>query len=198
MKETKRIMAILGFAAAFCLVIASMAQAQTVVPKTPIWQITNRGGIYSVTWSNHTPNPRFAIYKSGTPGDPLDDMVVDRETGLVWERSPIAVTTSDWGAAVTYCYQRTLGGRKGWRLPTVEELASLIDTTNSFPALPDNHPFSVVTQGFYWTATTCIATGCTNHAWRVGIHDGAVGAEIKTDADFYVWCVRGGHGYDGY
>jgi len=198
MQETKRIIAILGFVAAFCFVIAPMAQAQTVVPKTPIWQITNRGGIYSVTWSNHTPNPRFAIYKSGTSDDPIDDLILDRETGLVWERIPDTATSSDWGAAVTHCYQLELGGRKGWRLPTIEELSSLIDTTNSFPALPDNHPFNTVAQGYYWSATTCIATACTNHAWRVGIHDGAVGAEIKTDPDFYAWCVRGGHGYDGY
>jgi hypothetical protein len=74
----------------------------------------------------------------------------------------------------------------------------LIDTKNSNPALPSNHPFAIVTPGFYWSATTCIATGCTNHAWRVGIHDGTVGAEIKTNADFRAWCVRGGHGYDGY
>jgi hypothetical protein len=198
MQETKRIMAIFGFAAAFCFVIASMAQAQgSILPKKPTWQITT-DGIYSVIWKTNKPNPRFAIYNSGTPGDTTDDMILDKETSLVWERSPDTTTTSDWGAAVTHCYQSEIGGRKGWRLPTIEELSSLISTINSNPALPSGHPFSIVTPGFYWSATTCIATGCTNHAWRVGIHDGAVGAEIKTDADFRAWCVRGGHGYDGY
>ena len=199
MQKTKRIIAIFGFAAAFCFIIVSMAQAQgSVVPKKPIWEITTPQGNTSVLWKNHIPNKRFAIYTSGTPADTTDDMILDRETGLVWERTPDTATTSDWGAAVTHCYQLELGGRKGWRLPTIEELSSLIDTTNSFPALPDNHPFNTVAQGYYWSATTCIATACTNHAWRVGIHDGAVGAEIKTDADFHAWCVRGRHGYDGY
>jgi len=198
MQETKRIVAIFGLAVAFCFVIASMAQAQGAnLPKEPIWQITTEGN-HSVFWKNHNPNRRFAIYNSGTPGDTTDDMVLDKETSLVWERSPGATATSDWGAAVTHCYQLEVGGRKGWRLPTIEELATLIDMANADPALPSNHPFSVVTPGFYWSATTCIATGCTNHAWRVGIHDGAVGPEIKADADFRAWCVRGGHGYDGY
>jgi hypothetical protein len=197
MQEIKRIMAVFGLAVAFCLVIASMVQAQQVLPKTPIWQIT-KDGKTSVPWKNYKPNPRFAIYDSGTPLDTTDDMVLDKETRLIWQRRPDTATTSDWGAAVTHCYQLEVGGRKGWRLPTIEELASLIDTTNSNPALPTNHPFSTVTSGFYWSATTCIATGCTNHAWRIGIHDGAVGVETKTDADFRAWCVRGGFGYDGY
>jgi len=201
MQETKRIIAILGFAAAFCFVIASMAQAQGAnLPKKPIWQITTDGN-HSVFWKNYNPNRRFAIYNSGTPGDITDDMVLDKETNLVWERSPAVLPTSDWGEAVTHCYQLEVGNRKGWRLPTIEELATLIDTTHLLvpPALPSNHPFDIPEgSGFYWSATTCIATGCTNHAWRVGIHDGAVGVETKADADFRAWCVRGGHGYDGY
>ena len=198
MQKTKRPIAIFGLAVAFCFVIVSLAQAQGAnLPKEPIWQITTEGN-HSVFWKNHNPNRRFAIYNSDTPGDTTDDMILDKETSLVWERSPDATATTDWGAAVTHCYQLEVGDRKGWRLPTIEELASLIDMANSSPALPNGHPFNIVTPGFYWSATTCIATGCTNHAWRVGLHDGAVGPEIKTDADFRAWCVRGGHGYDGY
>jgi Protein of unknown function (DUF1566) len=201
MQETKRIMAIFCLAVAFCFVIASMAQAQGAnLPKEPIWQITTDGN-HSVFWKNYNPNRRFGIYNSGTPGDITDDMVLDKETNLVWERSPTVLPTSDWGEAVTHCYQLEVGNRKGWRLPTIEELATLIDTAHLLvpPALPSNHPFDIPEgSGFYWSATTCIATGCTNHAWRVGIHDGAVGVETKADADFRAWCVRGGHGYDGY
>ena len=197
MKGTRRIVAIFGLAAAFCFVIASMAQAQGAnLPKKPIWQITTDGN-HSVFWKNHNPNRRFAIYNSGTP-ETADDMVLDKETNLVWERTPNAAPVANWGEAVTHCYQLEVGDRKGWRLPTIEELATLIDMANSSPALPSGHPFNIVTPGFYWSATTCIATGCTNHAWRVGIHDGAVGVETKADADFRAWCVRGGHGYDGY
>jgi hypothetical protein len=185
-----------GLAVAFCLVLASMAQAEALLPKEPLWQITEDGK-HAIIWKNHILNKRFGIYDAGTPADTSDDMVLDKETHLVWERSP-AVITSDWSTAVTNCYQREVAGRKGWRLPTVEELASLIDTISANPALPIGHPFSVVTPGFYWSTTTCIAAGCTDHAWRVGIHDGAVGPEVKTDIDFRAWCVRGGHGYDGY
>src|SRR5713101_5028569 len=58
--------------------------------------------------------------------------VLDRETGLVWEQSP-ATTTHTWSAARSQCADRTVGGRKGWRLPSVHELASLVDPNNVDP-----------------------------------------------------------------
>ena len=71
--------------------------------------------------------------------------VLDRETGLVWEQSPDA-TTRNWIDAQIHCNERTVGGRKGWRLPGIQELASLVDPadTGGNPAhLPLGHPFDV-------------------------------------------------------
>jgi hypothetical protein len=31
-------------------------------------------------------NPRFAVYDPGTPADETYDLVLDKETGLVWAR----------------------------------------------------------------------------------------------------------------
>lgn len=86
------------------------------------------------------PNPRFAIYNHGTPKDISDDVVFDKETGVVWERAPIS-EAQKWDAAIIYSYPNANAGRQGWRLPTIEELLSLIDPTQSNPALPHGHPF---------------------------------------------------------
>ena len=60
--------------------------------------------------------------------------VLDRETGLVWERSPSMELTT-WHVAHVRCNEFvTLGSRLGWRLPTVNELASLVDPGRSDPA----------------------------------------------------------------
>ena len=58
--------------------------------------------------------------------------------------------------------------RRGWRLPSVHELASLVDPTNpgGDPDLPAGHPFSNVQSSRYWSATTN-ADNPTN-AWFVG------------------------------
>ena len=37
---------------------------------------------------------------------------------------------------------------------TVEELASLVDSTQGPPTLPNGHPFNDVQSNFYWSATT--------------------------------------------
>ena len=120
---------------------------------------------------------------------------LDRETELVWDNSP-DTTQRDWFKACTQCYQRQVGGRKGWRLPTIEELASLVDTSVSgAPTLPTDHPFTNVQSGLYWSSTTI--AGSTSLAWTVYFSNGDVYATDKS-TDYYVWCVRGGYGHDAY
>ena len=125
--------------------------------------ITTAEAIPLESWDQRitTPN-RFELVLGG-------GAVLDHETELVWERNPGA--TGDWASAVDRCYRRTVGGlaqiggrlspgRKGWRLPTVEELASLVDPSQELPALPSGHPFGIgkgVTALGFWTHTTSAA-----------------------------------------
>jgi len=119
--------------------------------------------------------------------------VLDKETGLVWEKSP-DTTKRLWVDAISYAYIKEVGGRKGWRLPTVEELASLVDTSVSgSPKLPSGYPFTNVQSDDYWSSTTTVIN--TSLAWLVGIGNGGVGVDDKSNGN-YVWCVRGGHSYD--
>jgi hypothetical protein len=121
---------------------------------------------------------------------------LDRETGLVWEKSPDS-SGRGWHETPGHCYTREVGGRKGWRLPTIEELASLLDTSNSMPALPSGHPFTLdrlQQMGNYWSATTW--TDGTDHAWVAHFINGGVGVFPKNFFAFAL-CVRGGQGIVG-
>ena len=123
---------------------------------------------------------------------------VDRETGLVWDRSPDS-TPRTWLGAHRHCNDRAVGvgNRLGWRVPTVQELASLVDPTSpARPALPAGHPFTNVQADFYWSATTFGENPA--NVWGVSFVDGPLtdpGVRFtgKT-AMFYPWCVRTGHG----
>jgi hypothetical protein len=114
--------------------------------------------------------------------------VLDIETGIVWERSP-GNSTYQWLAARDSCSNRTIGQRRGWRLPTIEELNTLLDPQNAH-LLPQGSPFNV-TSDIYWSSTEVRVEGLAMNAIVGGAFHGRAG---KTTFSFRAWCVRGGGG----
>jgi hypothetical protein len=121
-----------------------------------------------------------------------NEAVLDKETGLVWQKVPI-ISDRSWFAAWKFCQLNITGNRAGWRLPTLEELRSLIDPQQSEPALPPGNPFTdVVTQNF-WSAT---AGFTSSNAVISGFQFGEISETDKSNLAANTWCVRGGYGYD--
>ncbi len=138
-------------------------------------------------WDKILTDDRFELVMGG-------EAVRDNETCLVWEQSPDS-DPRNWSDAIDHCYKSEVGGRGGWRLPTIEELGSLKDTVNTNPALPSGHPFDTdaVKSTVYWSSTTKALN--TSFAWNVIFNDGTVHAFSK-QSDSFVWCVRSGQGHD--
>lgn len=174
-----------GFMAiGFLLLTMTTGQAQAASGNGPYYA--------EPSWSQKLPAAtRFVVLT-----DWNSEAVLDRETGLVWERSP-ATRVETWSNARFTCVNKIVGGRKGWRLPAITELTSLIDPSviSSEPTLPSGHPFVGVLSVGYWSATTTAID--PRSAWNVLFGLGAVGANSKTDDD-QVWCVRGGMNADQY
>lgn len=169
-----------------CMLVFGLILSWTLVYAADFYVIPVKGQVTS--WDKKIPGAtRFKLVLDGAAA-------LDKETGLVWEKSP-DTTTRTWTSAFSYCYQRQVGGRKGWRLPTIEELASLVDTSQSNPALPAGHPFTNVQSNFYWSSTTYASS--TSVAWGVDFYSGSVSLSVK-GSGYYVWCVRGGYGHDAY
>ena len=124
-----------------------------------------------------------------------DAAVRDDETGLVWEKTLESAELS-WTNARAACADKDVGGRKGWRLPSIFELVSLMDLSmRTGPTLPLGHPFTNVQMDAYWSATT--VAGTPNSAWLVFFDTGKVLHAYKT-ITFHAWCVRGGMNADQY
>ena len=83
--------------------------------------------------------------------------------------------------------RKAAGRHSDWRLPNIRELESLTDMNWHSPALPPNHPFVGIADG-YWSSTTSVYEA--SYAWVLYTLDGAVGVGYKAKADFYVWGVR--------
>jgi len=118
------------------------------------------------------------------------DAVLDKETGLVWERSPQTTAVSSSNVRLT-CANKAVGGRKGWRLPSLSELASLVDPSvaSPGPTLPSGHPFLNVQSTNYWSASAHAENPAL--MWGVGFNNGAA-LSLSKSFDQRAWCVRGG------
>ena len=162
------------------LLAATQAHAQT----------TANGPYYATpSWDQTLPaSTRFIVLSNFA-----NAAVLDRETGLVWEKVP-STTQLNWASASRHCVRLSLGGRKGWRLPTIQDLASLIDPTQSNPSLPAGHPFTVQSGSLYWSVSS--SAKFDTGAWYVYFGNGGVGSADKSDLANYAWCVRGGPGVD--
>ena len=146
------------------------------------------GSVLADTWGEpiDTPGARFVVLSSYQ-----NQAVLDQETGLVWERAPSS-STDVWSESHIDCNTKVVGNRMGWRLPTIQELASLIDPAASGVKLSKGHPFSNIGTDrsvLYWSATSRIG----NAAWIVSFYFPLVDA-VTQSVEARAWCVRGGQG----
>jgi len=132
-----------------------------------------------------------------------NDAVLDRKTSLVWERSP-SVKRFSLVSASAHCQNLTLANHGGWALPQIEQLQSLVDVTQSNPALPSGHPFKNVQSDLYQSATInslAVLMGGHNQLFVMNFKTG-IGATVYADVTpdeflgYFVWCVRSGQGGD--
>lgn len=125
-------------------------------------------------------------------GDLKGEAVLDRETQLIWERSPSSTETS-WANASLRCMLSSFGGRIGWRLPSFFELMTLVEpsplATANRPSLPAGHPFRGVRPGLYWTSDS--QNTQPTHAYAVDFLRGDLASHRKNET-YASWCVRGG------
>ena len=188
------LMYVCGLAVAVLMLSAMSAHAQTTAVgpyyATPSWIRNSRA----------TPPPVVHDLWCGPTG--ITRRCWDRETGLVWERGPSDMTTTgDRSAGV--CSNKIISNRQGWRLPSVQELRSLIDPSRSLPALPSGHPFTNLFFGteffpeFYWTASedSLFIVPAGDLLLVTFSESTSSGSAPRNNvAAGRVWCVRGGQG----
>ena len=121
-----------------------------------------------------------------------NDAVLDHETGL-----GLGTFTQHLGnvpvlaRTAQYCLNLSVGGRKGWRVPSIFELSTLLDTKVAPPAplLPAEHPFRNVSKVlWFWSSTG--DTNVTPLQWGLETMTGTVLMYYPTSAGMHAWCVR--------
>lgn len=139
-----------------------------------------------------SPDQRFVVLAQFN-----NQAVLDKETQLVWQRSPGSTPWSYGGADYTGCTISAIGGRFGWRLPSRFELMTLLDPNAPAPVkLPAGHPFLGVTpDGYYWTNSRATNPDPAYDEFKVVVNVGsAIQSTFRVDNvsnQFPAWCVRG-------
>ena len=127
------------------------------------------------------PEPRFSVQGA---------IVLDKLTGLFWlQNADISSKEMNWAEALDFVKKLNLDISENsfqWRLPTLNELETLVDCSQHNPALPINHPF-VNVRDVYWTSTTSLFDPAW--AWALYFNKGATGVGFKKQKIFYIWPV---------
>ncbi len=115
--------------------------------------------------------------------------VLDKNTGLVWEQAP-GPELMLWSDAAGWCLAKTVGLTRGWRLPSVMELVSVLAVEPGGQAFVP--PVFTFAGGFvapWWTATTMAPDPGT--AWTVDDRGHIITSGGKQFGTNLAWCVRG-------
>ena len=129
------------------------------------------------------------IVKTYTRGS---DIVVDSTLNIEWQ-DDTSITSVNHADAILTCNNLTLGGYTDWRLPTIYEFITIVDTSrasNTVPAINDIFENIETPSGLswgYWSATEHKAV--TDTAFNINFSHGYVDAN-GVGVNMFVKCVR--------
>ena len=109
------------------------------------------------------------------------EVVAASETGVMWTKEVVSGKT--WSQALPYCENLNYGGFRDWRLPNINELKTLIDTSTYDPAsvIPDT------VMGLFWSSTTDYSYH--NFACAVNFYFGN-GITFRKNEQANIICIR--------
>jgi hypothetical protein len=115
--------------------------------------------------------------------------VIDELNGLEWQAQDDG-KSRNFKDAEAYCKSLNLGGPTtgDWRLPTEQELLSLVDRERYNPAI-NPELFPGTKSAFYWSSTP-YAFNPADDAWGVDFNDGYTLAYHRSSNNGFVRAVR--------
>ncbi len=133
--------------------------------------------------------------------DSVKKVVSDDVSKLMWQDDEkVKTVKKTWIDAINYCEStlntENFAGYNDWRLPNINELASIIDYSKNKIDMPaiNTDVFENTAIGNYWSSTSFASD--TQYAWYVHFSShynlGGNTGYIKKNSLYYVRCVRSG------
>ena len=134
----------------------------------------------------NAPAGRYVVTSGGPDAGTGNGTVYDTKTKLTWQQT-VPSTAYTWANAKTYCagVGASLGGT-GWRLPTLKELQTIVDYSQSNPSI-DSTAFPSTPAAWFWSSSPL--AGSSSFAWLVYFGNGSAYYDGVSATDS-VRCVR--------
>jgi hypothetical protein len=127
--------------------------------------------------------------------DNLDGTITDTKTNLMWVKNGWRLdffSAVSWWDANKKCAAFKAGGHSDWRLPTIREWKTLIDTNHQYPALIEPNPFeNIIAHMPYWSQTdfmystsSSFSTERPLQAYTVMLFSGTINHQKKSENAF--------------
>lgn len=122
-----------------------------------------------------------------------EKIVSDSNTGLQWQQT-VSEEKYNFEKAAEYCKKLSYGGHDDWRLPTVQELASIIDDSGVITSIDSDYfPNTPVSDGndfsYFWTSSSY--AGEENYVWIISFDLWFTTYHESINKEHFVRCVRG-------
>ena len=113
--------------------------------------------------------------------------VIYKDPNLCWQKSVASERAENWADASVYCDNLELAGDDDWRLPTADELNSIVEKANL--GLVINANFFTNTENVqYWTSS--VYANSPDMHWYVDFNNGYQGFAKDFREDFGIRCIR--------
>jgi len=117
--------------------------------------------------------------------DEIDEVVESSKMVQFQDNSEVKENFVTYEDAISYCDKLDLSNKSDWRIPTINELRSIVNRDNSNPAI--NHIFLNNANEFFWSSTPYQQN--KEKIWTIFFRDGVDYQSLKTDKA-YIRCVR--------